>query len=167
MIVILMGVTATGKTSIAQELVRRTGWAFAEGDDYHSEANKQKMHAGIPLTDADREPWLEALHDVLAGWVRDGKNGVMTCSALKEKYRETLRRGLPQGAAQFVVLEAPISVLTERLAHRINHYMNPALLASQLATLEDPKDAIHLDVSGTTAHSTDVLLQKLRVAPRI
>ncbi len=163
MIVVVMGVTATGKTTIAKELVRRTGWDFAEGDDYHSEANREKMHAGIPLTDADREPWLQALHTVLADWFHAGKNGVMTCSALKESYRATLRGDLPAGAVQFVILEAPKAVLADRLAHRTNHFMNPALLDSQLATLEEPSDAIHLDVDRSPAAATADLMHKLGV----
>ena len=163
MIVVLMGVTATGKTTIAKELVRRTGWEFAEGDDYHSEANREKMHAGIPLNDADREPWLRALHAVLAQWFNAGRSGAMTCSALKESYRAILRGDLPEGAVQFVILEAPKAVLADRLAHRTHHFMNPALLDSQLATLEEPSDAIHLDVNRTPEEAVQDLLQRLGV----
>jgi gluconokinase len=163
-IVVIMGVTATGKTTIAKELVRRTGWEFAEGDEYHSEANRQKMHAGIPLTDEDRQPWLESLHTVLANWFHAGKSGAMTCSALKESYRSILRGELPDGAVQFVVLEAPKSVLVDRLAHRTNHFMNPALLDSQLATLEEPSDAIHLDVNRSPTESVQKLIKELKVA---
>jgi gluconokinase len=162
-IVVIMGVTATGKSTIAKELVRRTGWEFAEGDDYHSEANRAKMHAGTPLTDEDRKPWLEALHAVLADWSHAGKSGAMTCSALKESYRGILRGDLPQGAVQFVVLEAPKAVLADRLAHRTDHFMNPALLDSQLATLEDPADAIHLDVNRSTEASVQALMQQLGI----
>ena len=94
MIAVLMGVTATGKTTIARELVRRTGWEFAEGDDYHSVANVAKMKAGTPLTDEDRVPWLAALHEVLIGWQTEGKSGVLTCSALKQSYRDTRAQGI-------------------------------------------------------------------------
>ena len=164
MIAILMGVTGTGKTTIAHGLVDRTGWEFAEGDDYHSEANKAKMRAGVPLTDGDRAPWLQALHGVLAGWVQDGKNGVMTCSALKESYRKTLTEGLPQGAVRFVLLEAPKQVLVDRLEHRTGHFMNPALLDSQLATLELPEDAVDVSVVGTATQSVEQIVKKLGVA---
>ena len=163
MIALLMGVTGTGKTTVAQALVERTGWEFAEGDDYHSEANKAKMHAGVPLTDADRAPWLRALHDVLAGWVGAGKNGVMTCSALKAAYRQTLTAGLPEGAVRFVLLEAPKQVLEERLEHRTGHFMNASLLDSQLATLEVPENAVHISVTGTPAEAVDAILAKLGV----
>ena len=164
MIAVLMGVTGTGKTTVAKELVRRTGWEFAEGDDYHSAANKQKMHAGIPLTDSDRGPWLETLHQVLAGWMEAGQSGVMTCSALKAVYRDTLRAGLSPESVHFVLLEAPKEVLHERLEHRTGHYMNPALLDSQLATLEIPGDAIRVCVTGAPAEAADEILRKLGVS---
>ncbi len=160
MIAVLMGVTASGKSTIANELVKQTGWEFAEGDDYHSEANKAKMHAGVPLSDADRAPWLKALHGVLAGWVREGKNGVMTCSALKESYRVTLVNGLPEGAVRFVLLEVPREELEKRLAHRTGHFMSPALLDSQLATLEVPGDALRIKAVGDVgAVARDILNQ--------
>ncbi len=166
MIAILMGVTGTGKTTIAHELVERTGWEFAEGDDYHSEANVAKMKAGVPLTDGDREPWLEALHGVLAGWVQTGKSGVMTCSALKQSYRDTLTEGLPKGEVHFVLLEAPKQVLVDRLEHRTGHFMNPVLLDSQLATLEIPEDAVDVSVVGTPEHSTEQIVEKLGIAAK-
>ena len=163
MIAVLMGVTGTGKTTVAQALVKRTGWEFAEGDDYHSEANKAKMHAGVPLSDTDRAPWLRALHEVLAGWVSAGKSGVMTCSALKAAYRDTLTAGLPADAVRFVLLEAPKQVLEERLEHRTGHYMNPALLDSQLATLEAPANALHISVTGTPDEAVDAIAAGLGV----
>jgi gluconokinase len=118
MIAILMGVTSSGKSTIAHELVALTGWKFAEGDDYHSEANRQKMHAGIPLTDEDRIPWLASLHEVILGWFRNGDSGVLTCSALKQSYRDQLVKDLPHDACRFVLLDVPIEVLRERISHR-------------------------------------------------
>jgi gluconokinase len=144
MIVILMGVTASGKTTIGRKLAATLGWQYAEGDDYHSEANKQKMHQGIPLTDEDRAPWLATLHDLLMGWYRSGTSGVLACSALKQSYRDVLSAGIPKEALRFVLLEVPRPVLEHRLAERRNHYMSPALLDSQIATLEQPKDAIRV-----------------------
>jgi gluconokinase len=160
MIVILMGVTGSGKSTIAGEIVSLTGWKFAEGDDYHSEANRQKMHSGIPLTDEDRAPWLESLHQVLAGWWRNGESGVMTCSALKQAYRDALVKDLPAGACRFVLLEVPKDILQDRMAHRPGHFMNPALLESQLETLELPSDALRVDATeGPATVARNILSQ--------
>ena len=147
MIVILMGVAGSGKSTIAHALVTLTGWQFAEGDDYHSEANRAKMHAGIPLTDEDRIPWLNRLHDVLIGWHQNGLSGVLTCSALKQSYRDLLENDLPAGSYRFVLLEAPVSVLEARMHNRPDHFMNPDLLKSQLDTLEMPADALRIDTT--------------------
>jgi gluconokinase len=147
MILIVMGVAGSGKSTIAHALVELTGWKFAEGDDYHSEANRRKMHSGIPLTDQDRIPWLNSLHDVLIGWQRDGISGILTCSALKQTYRDILAKDLPSGAYRFVLLEAPVTVLAARMNQRPGHFMNPALLKSQLDTLEMPADALRVDAT--------------------
>jgi gluconokinase len=148
MIAILMGVTGAGKTTIAQALKKLTGWEYAEGDDYHSAANRKKMEAGIPLNDQDRAPWLSSLHQVLLGWFEKGQSGILTCSALKQAYRDVLVGGLPADAWRFVLLQVPKEELARRLAHRPGHFMNPALLDSQLATLEEPRDAIRADATG-------------------
>jgi gluconokinase len=144
MILILMGVTASGKTTIGTKVAAAEHWEYAEGDDYHSAANKAKMHAGIPLTDADRAPWLATLHELLLGWYRSGTSGVLACSALRQAYRDELSAAIPAADLRFVLLEVPKDVLQERLAERKNHYMSPALLDSQIATLEIPKDAIRV-----------------------
>ena len=161
-----MGVTGTGKTTVAQALQARTGWAFAEGDDYHSAANREKMHAGIPLTDADRAPWLAALHQVMADWAACGTSGIVTCSALKQSYRDTLRGDLTPEQLRFVLLEVPKPILVERLQRRHHAFMNPALLDSQLATLEAPADALHVDASGTTESSVEQILAALGIHTR-
>lgn len=161
MIAVIMGVTATGKSTIAQALAARTGWMFAEGDEYHSPANVAKLKAGVPLNDTDRAPWLAALHDVLLGWQAHGQSGVMTCSALKEAYRVTLSEGMDKAEFRFVLLEVPKEVLIERLKHRPGHFMNPALLDSQLATLEVPFDAMRVDANQPTPATVDVILQQL------
>lgn len=164
MIVILMGVTASGKSTIAAELVRLTQWDYAEADDYHSAANKKKMHAGIPLTDEDRAPWLASLHDVIATWVRNGQSGVMTCSALKESYREALTKEIPAGAYRFVLLEVPVSVLEARIKSRPEHFMNPDLLQSQLDTLELPQDALRVDATQSPLAVAQNILKHLAPA---
>ena len=164
MIAILMGVTGTGKSTVAHELARLTGWQFAEGDSYHSAANVAKMHAGIPLTDADREPWLRSLHEVLAGWAQSGQDGVMTCSALKRQYRAILSDGLAPGTIRFVLLQAPRQVLQDRLSHRAGHFMNPVLLDSQLAILELSDDLLQISATETPLDAAREIAQKLGVA---
>jgi gluconokinase len=155
-IVIVMGVSGSGKSYVAGKLAEATGWPFAEGDDYHSAANKAKMSAGIPLTDADRGPWLDTLHDLMAAWHAEGKCGILTCSALKETYRDRLVASLPK--ARFVWLDPPRTVLAERMAHRPGHFMPPALLDSQLATLEPPKGVLRLDGSEPIEQTIQTIL---------
>ena len=144
MIVLLMGVSGSGKTTIGGLLANRLGTVFADADDYHSAANKAKMAAGTPLTDTDRQPWLEILNSLLLSWNERGKGGVLACSALKAAYRITLMRGMPDGAVRMVWLDGSKALIADRLSHRANHYMNPALLDSQLATLEPPANALHI-----------------------
>ncbi len=161
MMVVLMGVTGSGKTTIGRALAAAEHWEFAEGDDYHSAANRQKMHDGIPLTDEDRRPWLDALHEVLMGWYRSNISGVMACSALRQIYRDRLHEGIPPAAMQFVLLEVSEALLRQRLAARTGHYMNPALLASQLATLETPADALRIAADGSPDAVVSSILAKL------
>ncbi|QMV19621.1 AAA family ATPase [Granulicella sp. 5B5] len=142
MIVVLMGVSGSGKTTIGTLLAERMGTVFADADDYHPEANKAKMAAGHPLNDEDRQPWLETLNALLRGWHESETGGVLACSALKEKYRETLSSGMAIGTVKFVLLDGSKELIAERLAQRHHEYMNPKLLESQLATLEKPKDAL-------------------------
>jgi gluconokinase len=161
LIAIVMGVTGTGKTTIGRLLAARTGWAFAEGDDYHSEANKAKMHAGIPLTDADRAPWLASLHQLLHGWFAQGQSGILACSALKQSYRDVLIEGIARQAYEFVLLSVSHDVLAARLRARTGHYMNPALLDSQFATLEVPSDALSVSAEGPPEETVCAILQHL------
>lgn len=144
MIVVLMGVSGSGKTTIGSLLAEREGTVFADADDYHPLANKQKMASGQPLNDDDREPWLETLNRLMRGWYDSGKGGVLACSALKEKYRTTLSAGMPKGTVSFVWLDGSHELIAERLAARKHEYMNPKLLDSQLATLEPPVDALRV-----------------------
>ena len=145
MIVVLMGVSGSGKTTVGTVLAKQAGATFADADDYHPEANKKKMAAGQPLNDEDRQPWLETLNGLLRGWYQEGKSGVLACSALKDKYRTTLASGMPKGAVSFVLLELTREELEKRLAARHGHFMNPKLLDSQLATLEAPSDAYKVE----------------------
>lgn len=144
MIVVLMGVSGSGKTTIGTLLAARTGTMFADADDYHPQANKLKMASGQPLNDDDRQPWLEELNRVMRGWFTADEGGVMACSALKEKYRVTLSAGMPAGTVHFVLLDGSPELIAERLAARKHEFMTPTLLASQFATLEAPADAVRV-----------------------
>jgi gluconokinase len=145
-VIIVMGVAGAGKTLVGSALARSLGWSFYDADDFHSPENVAKMHRGIGLTDADRAPWLATLRDAVDHVIRDQRNAVLACSALKEAYRKMLTPDdVPAGTVRFVFLDVPEDVLRERLKHRAHHYAPPELLASQLATLEPPRDAIRLD----------------------
>jgi gluconokinase len=146
MIVAVMGVSGSGKTTVGALLAERSGCAFADADDYHSEANRRKMKSGIPLNDDDRAAWLAALNHLLRAWVQAGKSGVLACSALKEAYRRKLVAGLPAGAVSFVLLEGSRELLAQRLRARHHEFMSPSLLDSQLATLEVPTDALRVSI---------------------
>jgi gluconokinase len=131
---VVMGVSGSGKTTIAIAVAKRLGWVFAEGDEFHPAANVEKMRAGHPLTDDDRWPWLDALADWIDAREQAGDNAVLTCSALKRSYREVLERGHP--SVRFVHVTASLETIRRRLQRRRGHYMPAALLDSQLATLE-------------------------------
>jgi gluconokinase len=147
MIVVLMGVSGAGKTTVGQALARQLQWRFADADDFHSAANVAKMHAGIPLTDADRAPWLAALHQAIVSWLAAHENVVLACSALKATYRVQI---VVSPEVKLIYLRVGREVVAVRLAHRQHHYMNPALIDSQFATLEEPADAVAVDASLTT-----------------
>jgi gluconokinase len=134
-VLVVMGVSGVGKSTVAEALAERLGWPLQEGDELHPSANVEKMAAGTPLDDADRTPWLERV----AGWIEErldsGESGIVTCSALARRYRDVLRRP----GVLFVYLEAPRELIAERLAKRQGHYMPASLLDSQLQTLEPPQ----------------------------
>lgn len=147
MVVIVMGVSGVGKTTIGRALAEALGWRFVDADDYHSPANVAKMHAGVPLTDADRAPWLETLRGLISEALQRGENLVLACSALRLVYRERLL--VDPARQRWVYLQAPKDVIARRLGTRMGHFIQPSLLDSQLATLEAPQDALAVDATHT------------------
>src|SRR5208282_1619450 len=143
MVILVMGVTGSGKTTVGRLLAKRLRWIFLDADDFHYTANKEKMHRGIPLTDADRAPWLAAIHDKLLSENSNGQNIVLACSALKQEYRNTLSGDL---TLDVVYLRGSPSQLSPNLATRENHFAGESLVASQLATLEEPAGAVVEDI---------------------
>jgi gluconokinase len=145
-LIIVMGVAGAGKTLIGRALATALGWRFYDGDDYHSAANIEKMREGDALSDADRAPWLDALRALIGEVIETGARAVLACSALKQSYRDKLvPEGVPPGAVRWVYLSVPESVLADRLKHRAGHFAPPELLPGQLATLEEPRDALWID----------------------
>jgi len=162
MVVILMGVSGAGKTTIGRKLAGELGWSFYEGDDFHSAASIEKMSQGIALTDDDRRPWLAALRALIERCLEKKENAVLACSALKQSYRRVLQ-GEDEAEVVFVYLEVPPRLLAERLEHRAGHYAKRDLLPSQLATLEEPENAVTVDASGTPEEIVAVIRGKLNV----
>jgi gluconokinase len=156
-----MGVVGAGKTTIGSLLAQQLGWSFVDADDYHSSENKAKIHRGIPLTDADREPWLERLHNEIANWIASGANVVLACSALKRKYREELKVG-PE--VKFVYLKGDAAVIDSRLRGRKGHFADDKILASQLADLEEPHDAVTVAIDKTPSQVAAAIRQRLGLA---
>jgi gluconokinase len=136
MVVIIFGVSGAGKTTIGQLLAEELGWRFYEADDFHSQANIDKMRQGVPLTDEDRWPWLKNLRELIKRCLAAGENAVLACSALKEAYR----RGLQVNTdVKLVFLRGDYELIANQLRQRRGHFMNPALLQSQFADLEEPQ----------------------------
>jgi len=158
MIVIIFGVSGAGKTTIGKLLAEDHGWRSYEADDFHSPANIEKMHSGIPLTDQDRWPWLESLRELIKRCVDAGENAVLACSALKRAYREHLRLS---EEVKFVFLRGGYALIEEQLRHRRGHFMNPDLLRTQFADLEEPKaeeDALTIEL----ARAPEELVQEIK-----
>lgn len=163
-VVVVMGVAGSGKTTVGRRLAAALGAAFEEGDDYHPPANVAKMRAAVPLTDADRAPWLERLAAGIDGWLAEGRRTVLACSALKESYRAVLIGG--RADVVLVYLKGPEALIRERLAARTDHYMPVQLLASQLVALEEPGDAITADIAPPPEAIAEDILARLRAHHR-
>jgi gluconokinase len=161
MIVAVMGVTGSGKTTVGQLLAKRLGWEFADADDFHSAANKDKMHRGIPLTDADRIPWLAAIHEKLAHFNGEGRSAVLACSALKQAYRDLLFHDLE---VRLVYLKGGHELIDQRLHARKGHFADDKILAAQFADLEEPTDALVVDIHPEPERIVDEICQRLNLA---
>jgi gluconokinase/shikimate kinase len=168
LVLVIMGVSGSGKTTVAEILADRLGWTFQEGDALHSRSNIEKMRAGQPLDDADRENWLEAVAEWIELRLDAGENGVITCSALKRSYRAVInRRG---SGVLFVFLTGSHATIASRLAARHAHFMPARLLDSQFETLEDPgpdEPHIRVDIDPPPDMIAERILQELRTQPRI
>jgi gluconokinase len=155
MIIIIMGVTGSGKTTVGSLLARELGWRFWDADDFQQESNIRKMRSGVPLSDDDRLPWLRRLKALLDESLRLGESGVLACSSLKDSYRRLLADGTD--AVRFVYLRGSADLLRARLQMRQGHFMDRELLDSQFAALEEPEDAITVEVSLTPQEIADAI----------
>jgi len=160
MIVVVMGVAGVGKTTVGTFLATQLGWKFADADSYHSPENIKKMAAGVPLTDADREPWLRVLRRNIQSWITNGENVVLACSALKESYREYLA---VDAAVRFVYLSGSFPLIEERIRQRTGHYMHSDLLESQFESLEEPVGIPKIDVSAAPVDIVREIRRKLAI----
>jgi gluconokinase len=156
MIILVMGVSGSGKSTVGKLLADSLHWEFADADSFHSPENVEKMRHGIPLNDLDRMPWLLALQQAITQWLQENKNAVLACSALKANYRQFL---VPdEERVKLVYLKGSFDLIQQRLHLRLGHFMSEQLLKSQFDTLEEPFDAVIVDVSD----SPEVIVQRIR-----
>jgi gluconokinase len=142
---IIMGVSGCGKTNVGQSLAAQLGWDFYDADDFHPTENVAKMAQGIPLNDSDRAPWLAVLHDLISSSLKKDRPGVLACSALKERYRQQLLND--NADVQLVYLKGSYDLIWSRMSARKDHYMKPHMLRSQFETLEEPQNALTVEIS--------------------
>ena len=154
-----MGVSGSGKTTVGRALARRIGWQFHDADDHHPAANVEKMRQGIPLTDADRAPWLASLRQIIDASIARGEPGILACSALKQRYRDTLTRP----GVRFIHLRGDLATIRARMEGR-QHFMPVKLLESQFAALEEPAGAIVVDVALSVEAQVDTIVAALTSA---
>jgi len=161
MIVLVMGTTGAGKTTVGKLLAQKLNWIFLDADDFHPAANIEKMKHGIPLTDADRVPWLGAIHAELARQSAAGKNCVLACSALKESYRETIGAGL---AMKIVYLKGTYEEMRAHILARQGHFAGEGILSGQFRDLEEPSDALVISVHHTPKEIVEEVCRELKLA---
>jgi gluconokinase len=160
MVIVLMGVTGSGKTTVGKLLAQDLGWKFLEGDDFHPPANIDKLRHGIALTDEERKPWLTAIAEAIRSAVARHVNVVISCSALKASYRRMLAI---DRSVRFVYLHAPPSLIGERLQKRPGHFMNPDLIQSQFNTLEKPQRALRVDAALSPGEIVEIIKRRLNL----
>lgn len=156
MFIVIMGVAGSGKSTIGARLANRLGWKFFDADDFHSEANKDKMSRGIPLTDDDRAEWLTSLRELIASH----HSSVLACSALKDAYRERLK---VNRQVKFVYLRGTYDQIEARMSERVNHFMKPEMLKSQFEILQEPADALAVDIANTPDEMVKIICRELNL----
>ena len=169
MVIVVMGVSGSGKTVVGQTLASRLGWAFEDADNWHPLSNVDKMRSGVALTDDDRAPWIQSLSSAIAKWIEDKHDVVLACSALHKWQRATLRAGIPhQESIRIVYLKGTYEEIDRRLRARAGHFMPESLLKSQFAALEepDPSEALVADVSQPVSTIVGSIIQGLSLHPR-
>jgi gluconokinase len=157
--IIVMGVSGVGKTTIGAALAKDLGWSFADADQFHPAANIEKMSRGIPLNDEDRRPWLEAIRSYMIERMSKGESGVVTCSALKQKYRDVLS---VNDDVKFVYLKGDYDLILKRMQSR-QHFMKPEMLKSQFETLEEPQGAVVVDVEKEIKEIVETVKRELHL----
>lgn len=159
--IILMGVSGCGKSSVGLALGENLGWKFYDGDDYHPQANIDKMASGRTLNDTDRQPWLQSLHDLIFERNQLGESVIVACSALKKSYRDILREGNPR--VVIVHLEGDFDLISRRMQARVDHYMKADMLRSQFDTLEMPENAVSIKIDQSVDQIVKEILDRLRL----
>ncbi|MBV9387149.1 MAG: gluconokinase [Chroococcidiopsidaceae cyanobacterium CP_BM_ER_R8_30] len=158
MIILVIGVSGSGKTTVGELLAQSLGWEFRDADEFHPKANIEKMSHGIPLNDADRMPWLQAMQSAIDRCLQEEQNMVLTCSALKEAYRQMLLRDKER--VRLVYLKGSFELIKQRLEHRPHHYMKVDMLQSQFDTLEEPQEALTVDIT----QPPEAIVQQIRAS---
>jgi gluconokinase len=160
MVIILMGVAGSGKTTTGRKLAESLGWKYFDADDFHSAANVAKMKSGVPLNEEDRKPWLESLQRLIQERLANDQPAVLACSALKQSHRDVL---MIDERVKLVYLKGDYALIKARLGGRSNHFLNPALLESQFQTLEEPIRALCIDIQSTPDEIVDIIRTQFEV----